>query len=433
MAEILPLRPWRYNDSLKDNIDDLTSPLFDVISEKQREVLYKNPLNSIHISVPLAENPAEHARVALHQWKVNKVIVQDPLPGIYVYYQYFTVPGSTQEICRKGFIANIKAYDWGDKEILRHENTIPSSVNDRIDLLEQTKLNVSPTHGLYADPEFQLEGFMDESIKHPLYDTEDYQGVKDVLSVIHDAKIIRKFMEVIASKKIILADGHHRYEGSLSYRKKCTEANLHHTGNEGYNFHMMYLTNIEGQEYRILPTHRIVSNLPDFEKNNFLSKIEAYFTIKPVENAHDIGEIILGKKWAFGLILKDETYKLKLKPEAFAQMHWKFPTLVKEMDLTVMHYFIFEKILGIPGKKQRASPCLEFTRDFIECLHEVEHDKAQLALITQNISIEDVKKICFSGYMMPQKSTYFYPKVICGFLFSSIKEDEFHSPPYPCF
>lgn len=432
MAEIKPLRAWRYQESLKSNIEELTSPLFDVISEKQREVLYQNPLNSIHISVPLDKNPAKHAEEVLELWKKNKIIVQDPLPGIYVYYQYFTVSGSSKEYCRKGFIANIRAYDWDEMVVLRHENTIPSSVNDRIEMLSHTQLNSSPTHGLYSDTDFQLEKYMDDSISHPLYDTEDYQGVRDVLAVIHDASIIKKFIEVLSTKKIILADGHHRYEGSLAYKKRCISENPEHNGNEGYNYHMMYLTNTEGQEFRILPTHRIVKNINGFAKDDLLKKIQEYFTIKPVENAHDIGDIILGKKWAFGLMLKDETFKLRLKPEVFSQLHWNFPTLIKEMDLTVMHYFIFEKILDIKGKAQRESPYLVFTRDFVECITSVEQEKAQFAVITQDISIEDVKKICYSGYMMPQKSTYFYPKVICGYLFGSIKEDEFQPSPYSC-
>jgi len=432
MAEIKPLRAWRYEESIAANIEALTSPLFDVVTERQREVLYQNALNSIHISVPLGNNPSKHASEVLDRWKKEKIIVQDPLPGIYVYYQYYTVAGNTKEYCRKGFIANIKAYDWEEKVLLRHENTIPSSVKDRIDILSQTELNASPTHGLYSDPEFQLEKYMDDCIKHPLYDTEDYQGVRDVLAVIHDARIIRKFIDVLDAKQIILADGHHRYEGSLAYKKNCMASNPHHNGKEGYNYHMMYLTNTDGQEFRILPTHRIVRNMPGFKEEEFLEKLQQYFTLKPVENVHDIGEIILGKKWAFGLILKDKSFKIRLKPEVFSQMHWNFPLLVKEMDLTVMHYFIFEKILGIKGQTQRESPHLDFTRNFIECIDSVEKDKADFSIITKDISIEDVKRICYSGYMMPQKSTYFYPKVICGFLFSSIKENEFQPAPYSC-
>ena len=211
MADIKPIRAWRYNAELAKSIDSLTSPLFDVVSDKQRKVLYQNPNNSIHISVPLGDNPAEQASVCLEQWKKDGVILQDKLPGIYVYYQYFKLAGFTKEFCRKGFIAHIRAYDWSEKEILRHESTMPKAVNDRIALLDKLQMHASPTHGLYTDETFQLEKYMDESILDPIYETEDYQGVRDVLGVIHDASVIRQFMKVIAEKKIILANGHTRF------------------------------------------------------------------------------------------------------------------------------------------------------------------------------------------------------------------------------
>lgn len=433
MAEIKPLRAWRYNDELSAQMDELTSPLFDVVSAKQRERLYQNPLNSIHLSVPKGNGAIEGAAVLLQKWKDEGIIEQDPVFGIYVYYQYFSLAGNSREYCRKGFICNIKAYDWDDKVILRHENTIPKAVNDRIELLEKTQLNVSPTHGLYTDPTFELEKYMDESMTHPLYETEDYQGVRDVLSVIHDAEVIQKFLDAIEDKKIILADGHHRYEGSLMHRKKMMENNPNHTGNEGYNYHMMFLTNTEADDLRILPTHRIIKDLDHFDENELMKKFEEDFIIKPVEDAHNINEIILGKQWAFGILFKDSAFKVRLKPEKIDTLKWDFPDKIKRLDLTVMHYFIIEKVLGIPGKDQRSSENIEFDRSFSDCLAKVIRNEAHMAIITNDISMDDVKEVCYSGYTMPQKSTYFYPKVICGFIFSSIKDDEFQSPPHSCF
>lgn len=433
MAEIKPLRAWRYNHSISKNIEAITSPLFDVVSDKQRKALYQNPYNSIHLSVPQEPNPAERAASLLNTWKSKGVIEQDHLPGIYVYYQYFQLTGSTQEYCRKGFICNIRIHHWEDQVILRHENTIPKSVNDRIELLEKTELNVSPTHGLYTDSAFELEKYMDEAIRVPLYETEDYQGVRDVLAVIHDALIVQRFIDILKDKSIILADGHHRYEGSLVYMDKQKALNTNHTGNEGYNFHMMYLTNTEAGDLRILPTHRLIHGLKNANENDILLKLAHDFDIKPVEDADTLNEIIVGKQWAFGLMFKENAYKLKLKAGALSTMKWHFPQEVKELDLTIMHYFIIEKALGIPGKEQRKSENISFDRSFSDCLKKVLKEEAQLAIITNEVSIEDVKKVCHSGATMPQKSTYFYPKVICGFLFSSIKQDEFQTPAYSRF
>ncbi len=433
MAEIQPLRAWRYNRQLGSNIDSLTSPLFDVVSEKQRQALYKNQYNSIHLSVPLGPDAADRAAQTLQQWKNDNTINQDDLPGIYVYYQYFKLPGSTKEYCRKGIICNIRAYEWNENVILRHENTMPKAVNDRVDLLEKTLLHVGPTHGLYTDPSFSLEAFMDDAITNPIYETEDYQGVRDLLAVIQDATIIEKIIDQLRTKAIILADGHHRYESSLIFKKKRQQQNKHDKGTEGYHFHLMFLSNTESDDLRILPTHRIIRSLPDFKEEKVLRKLSTYFNIKPVDDPDSLYEIILGKPWTFGLLFKENAYKIRLKPEAFLDFHWPFPDAIKRLDLTVMHHFVIEKVLGIPGKDQRQSENIDYDRSFSDCLTKVMQGDSQLAIITQEVSIEDVKRVSASGYTMPQKSTYFYPKVICGFLFSSIKEDEFNTPPYSPF
>ncbi|MFM8741335.1 MAG: DUF1015 domain-containing protein [Cytophagales bacterium] len=425
MAEIKPIRAWRYNASVVGNMDELTSPLFDVVSDKQRKSLYQNPFNSIHLSVPQGLHPVETAARTLTEWKTKNVIVQDPIPGIYVYYQYFKLAGSYQEYCRKGFVCHIRAYDFDENVILRHENTIPKAVNDRTELLEKTQLHASPTHGLYTDEHFELEKHMDEAMLSPVYETEDYQGVRDVMAVIHDAQVIEKFVRVIRDKKIILADGHHRYESSLAYKHKRQAENPRHSGNEGYNFHLMYLTNTENGDLRILPTHRLIMKLPKFHQEEVVGKLHDDFEIKLLEDADTLHEVIIGKKWAFGILFKDAAYKIKLKPESFQKLNWHFPEEVKALDLTVLHYFIIEKVLGIPGKEQRGSENIAFDRSFSDCLAKAIKGEVQMAIITQEVSIEEVKKVCASGYTMPQKSTYFYPKVIGGFLFSSIRENEF--------
>lgn len=435
MAKILPFKAWRYNHQLSSSIEDLTSPLFDVISQKQRDALYEHPYNSIHLSVPLQGETVDSSRETIEKWKKEGIIKQDDIPGIYVYYQHFSLPGSSKKFIRKGFVSFIEATDWGqpDSDILRHENTMPHSVKDRVEVLKATQLNVSPTHGLYFDEQFTLEKYMDESMANPIYETEDYQGVKEVLSVIHDHKIIGEFIKKLSNEKVILADGHHRLESSITYRKEQINNGEAIRNSEGYNYHMMYLTNGASDDLRILPTHRLINGLSDFSKESFLEALEPYFMIKQLENPYDVTEIILGKKWAFGLLFGDQAYKVRLKPEAINRMDWNFPDVIKELDLTVMHYFIIEKGLGIQGKDQRKSQNITFERNFANCLSRTMKEEAQFAIITQDIDMETVKEVCYSGHTLPQKSTYFYPKVICGYLFGSIKNDEFELPINPGF
>lgn len=428
MAEIRPFQAWRYNDELSQGIESLTSPLFDVVSERQRETLYKNEYNSVHLSVPQGPAPDQRAAQRLATWKAQGIIKRDGLPGIYTYFQRFLLHGSDHVYVRKGFICNIRIYDWPEDVILRHENTMPHSVSDRQMMLEATRLNVSPTHGLYTDPTKEIEGYLEESMRNPIYEVEDYQGVMDALGVIHDRETIERIIEIMRSRQVILADGHHRYEGSLSNYKKRKANNPNHTGREGYNFHMMYLTNTEADDLRILPTHRVIAKEVNVSEDQLLLKLKEDFIIKPLQNPEDIGEIILGKPWAFGLLIGDNAYKIRLKPEKIDTIPWKFPAEINRLDLTVMHYFIFEKILGIPGRQQRNAREISFERSFPACVKKVYKGEANFAVITQDISVDTVKKVCYSGYTLPQKSTYFYPKVICGFLFSSIDDDEFHTP-----
>ena len=420
MAEIRPFRAWRYNKSLLENIGDLTSPLFDVASEKQRQALYCNPLNSIHLSIPRGDQPAKSAAAALKKWKQDKLIIQDEMPGIYVYYQYFSLSSDPQQYCRKGFICKIRIHDWEENIILRHENTMPVAVNGQCELLAETRINASPTHGLYTDASFDLEPYMDECIRNPVCETEDYQGVKDVMGIIRDETIVAMFTEQLKDKQIILADGHHRYAGSLAYMKQQMAANPSHTGQEGYNYHLMWLTNTEAHDLRILPTHRLIKNLENFDEAAILRKFENNFEIKPMADASDIYDFIQGKEWTYGLIFKDDAYVVRLKPEAFPALKWNFPDEVKRLDLTVAHYFIIEDILGIAGREQNASPCIQYERNFTNCITEVIRQKSQMAIITKDVSIEDVKRVCGCGFTLPQKSTFFYPKAICGFLYCSL-------------
>jgi uncharacterized protein (DUF1015 family) len=423
MAEILPIKAWRYSDKLSSKIEELTAPLFDVVSSKKRKLLYENPLNSIHLSVPKGTNPAEGAAQTLRKWKEEQILVQDLLPGIYVYYQYFRLPGEQLERCRKGFICQVKAYDWDEKVIMRHENTIVSAVNDRIELLKTTQFQASPTHGLYEDPDENLEGHMDAAIASPLYELEDYQGVREVLGVIHDAVVITKFLKVIRDKNIILADGHHRLQGAIAYRKS-QEGNFPDELWKGHDYHMMYLTNSAGNHLKILPTHRLFYGL-ELSSEELLAKISKWFTVKQFGDSEDLESYAFHKPWSFGLVIGDESYLIQLSKEKFDSFNQDLPDPIRKLDLEVLHELLFTRILGISTEEQRSSNQLVYERNFSRCIQEVESGRASFAVITRELELAQVLEVCNSGYVMPQKSTYFYPKALGGLLFASIAQSEF--------
>jgi uncharacterized protein (DUF1015 family) len=423
MAEILPFKAWRYNECLSENLDGLTAPLFDVVSFRQRQILYGNLLNSIHLSVPKGLTPAADARKTLDKWKSEGIIAQDPVPGIYVYYQYFRLPGEVEVRCRKGFVAYIKAYDWDEHQILRHENTIVSAVNDRVELLRATEIQASPTHGLYEDKSNELEQYMDAAMTSPLYELEDYQGVREVLAVIQDQRVISIFLNVLKQKKVILADGHHRLQGAIEYRKEQKSA-FPDAIWKGSDYHMMYLTNVHGNHLKILPTHRLYYRM-DLPESELLDRIREWFDVRTFEDADELGNYTFQRQWSFGLILSEEAYVIKLKPERFSEVRHEGPEVLRNLDLVVLHEILFEKILGMNPEQQRNSDQLAFERNFSRCLREVRSGAASFAVITREIELGQVLEVCNSGALMPQKSTYFYPKALGGLLFGSIKQDEF--------
>ena len=233
-----------------------------------------------------------------------------------------------KSIAEKDSSLILKVYDWDEGSLLRHENTMPFSVNDRIEVLEKTQLNVSPTHGLYTDSKMEIESLMDQAMTLPLYETEDYQGVRDVFAVIHDVAVINRITSIIGDKKIILADGHHRYESSLVYKKKREAENPNHTGKEGYNYHMMWFTNTETDDLRILPTHRIVKNLSDFSEADLLKKLGDYFFIKDIEEPSEINEVIFRKAMGLRSFDKQESTQNPVKTRS----HWDHGLEVSTSD-----------------------------------------------------------------------------------------------------
>ena len=429
MARIRPFRAWRYNSELGHGIEDFTSPLFDVASERQIETLRKNSLNSIHLTLPTGPNPGQRAKETLARWKQDEVLVQDAQPAIYVYYQYFNLHNETKVHCRKGIIAMVKYPDVDDAnvdQILIHESTIKEAVEDRKVLLQETEICTSPTHGLYNDPSYELESIMDESIKSPLYDVTDYQGVRDVISVIHDETAIKKIVSHIAEKQIALADGHHRYQAGLDYRDEQEKP----AG--ACNYHLMYLTNSHADDFRILATHRLIHKM-EMPEAEFIAKAGEFFDIIEIVNGYDVNDVILGKKWTLGIIFKENAYQLSLKEEAASQFDNSLHEVVRSLDVVIAHTFVLEKILGLPVPAQLTATEVTFESNFAECLAKVDHNRAEMAIIINEISPEEVFKVGEKGAIMPQKTTFFYPKVVGGYLFGTIRDDEFDSSIYSGF
>ncbi len=394
-----------------------------MVSEAQLKKLYETSDNSIFLAMPRTH---QEAISKLESWKQEKTLQQDVLPAIYPYYLKFSLFGSSEVFERKGFIAMVKMHKEGENpSILLHENTLKHSVADRVELLKDLLLNVAPTHALYDDPNHEIEPILDEFSQKPIYHTIDYQGVLNQFSIIQNKEAIQKIQKIISNQALILADGHHRLESSKVIRDKFYKENPNADPDHILNYHMMFLSNLRGKDLRILPTHRFVSKLK-ISAADFIVKALKYFEISESDNRIHIQEEIKNKKYHFGLVTEDNQYILKLKPRlnTATGIDLKLVEPVKQLDYTVLHYYIFDKILGIPYNEQSSAPNIQYVKDFGTLHQKVCETEKSLGFVVNEVSIEEMLAVCATGEKMPQKSTYFYPKVLCGMVFGSVKEDE---------
>ncbi|MCS6905437.1 MAG: DUF1015 domain-containing protein [Bacteroidia bacterium] len=420
MAIIRPFSAWRYNSSL--DIREVVVPLLDNIEQLQS--YYDSPYNAIHLAFPRA---IHEVGKKLEEWKRKQILVRDPLPAIYPYYQAYSLYGQPRIYERKGFICLIRLNEIGTTpQIIQHENTIKYGLAARQQILENTKMNFAPTHGLFEGDNFEIEELMDKYMQHPIIEVVDAQGVRNKLGIIQNQKEIVWIMEALENKRIYLADGHHRLEISELYRRKQSPQKF----TDLANFHMMYLSNLKAGMDCILPTHRLIKLPDDFETSAFLEKMKVYFHIKIADKRLPLFQELQNQKYTFGIILPENRFIAKLKDNYNLEelIDLPLPSSVKRLDYTLLHYIIIDKILGIPYDEQPQSETISYNKEYAAALRYVENPSKHIAIIVNGVSLAEMLAVCKEGAIMPQKSTYFYPKVLNGLVFASIDNHEYNSP-----
>jgi len=407
---IKPFRAWRYNEFLRAQLPELTAPLSETSLRQKYAQFYQQPFHYFHISAPMDVPPYDNPKRRVQNWKIDKVIQKDGLPTIYAYSQTFVLHEETH--VQTGFVCLIESTDYSQKIILPHENTIPKAVLHRQELLEATHLHTVPTHLLYTDEDRVLDTYLYEALLHPLYEVRDKNDTLHTISPIHDQKVLTLFMNQLADKQAIIADGHHRYESSVAYQKQHKSE----TVGEDFGYHLAWLTNTASNQIGILPTHRLAKNLPDFDPKLFLERLSEDFEILPTERNEERALAPTENLWTFLLILPEKDYILRLKPDAFSTFTQDVPDAVKHLDLSVMHHFIFEKQFGLIGEKQ--FEYLDYTQYVSNAYKEVYSGSANFALLTRRITIAEIEAVCQAGHKMPAKATYFFPKVLGGLVFA---------------
>jgi uncharacterized protein (DUF1015 family) len=404
MAEIIPFKAYRYTERAGE-FASLVGPLQEIRSN-EKEANYYSVRH-------LTSTPAAEMGELMMLWKKEGMIAKDPVAAIYVYYQYFYEENATILSCRKGFICLLKIQDWQDNVILKHEDILHDIKMFQASMLENAQMHVNPIHGLFRDEENFLEASMDESILNPVLVLKDSLGVIHKLSMIHDKKCIDTFIKCLRNKKIVIADGHHRYSAALEHAKNMSAKKT--------SYLPAFLTNTVNNHISLLPLFRVL-RLPSFSEETFLRFLRHDFIILEEKNIYLLQKAIRQKLYTFGLITKKTSYIIELKSEVSQIKH---PYL---NDLRIVDEWIFDKLPGF-DKTQESVKYLHAASD---CLEEINSGRADIAILVKEITVNEVIDLSEKGIVLPEKSTYFYPKILGGIVMSSTDstDGEIESPCY---
>lgn len=442
MVEVKPLNAIVYNQG-KVDMDDVIAPPYDVILDDYREELYKrSPYNIVRLilakgSKDLSErdNRYDEARNNFLQWLDEKVLIKLEKPCIlYIVQKYTTEQG--RKIERKGFIARNKIEDFSTKKILPHEFTMGGPKEDRLNLTKKCEANFSQIFMVYSDAEKQIENAIDFS-KKPFIDVTDDNGVQNLVYKIEDEETLSLIEKVMQDKTLLIADGHHRYETALNYMNyrisQLNEKDLFtHSPIHPFTYVMSYFTNLDDENLLVFPTHRIITKW--IEPYVLLEKVKKYFDIQEFEfnglSIKIVKEKFLQaiedenqKQISMGLYMKNvnKFYLLKLREDVNSILdEYEVPDVLKKLDLTVLHKVLITKEFGFTEEEQMAQDGIKYIKQESEAFDLIDSGRAEASFIMAYPKIKDIKEISEAGYRMPQKSTYFYPKLLSGIVINPL-------------
>lgn len=442
MACIRPFPGWLYNREKIGNLELVVAPPYDVITSVQQGQFYqKHPYNIIRLILGKEEpgdtdqnNKYTRAARYLSTWQAENILMKTVKPAIYFYTQDFTLPNGESRR-RKGFICLIRLEDFSSKVVLPHEKTLSKPKADRLNLTVACRANFNPIFSLYADRNGAVEHQIDAIAKTSAFlDATDDDGVRHQLWVVEDTAIIDTVEKTMEGKQVLIADGHHRYETALNYRNLMQQQYPQLTGNEAFHYTMMYFSNMHDPGLVILPTHRIAKNI-NFDVNEFISKIDRYFdvisacaTAEPREQARRNTMATLkneaAHRYLFAMYVKqtDRYYIVRLKNFALLDnlLGQTSSSALRRLDAYIMETLIFQQFLGISCSDTNREDHIAFAHDDEEAVTMVRDGGYDVAFLLNATRIEQVQEIVREGQIMPQKSTYFYPKLLSGLVINQI-------------
>lgn len=433
MVDVAPLRGVLYNQDIV-KINDVLAPPYDVISSAEQESLYKkSDYNIVRLILgkKYEQDTEENNRYTragkdFKEWINREILKQSKKPCIYYYIQEYTTEKG-EKIRRKGFIARNRIETFEEGNIMPHEYTMGGPKEDRLKLMKACHTNFSQVFMTYSD----ANGDVDKAFvlpEKPIIDEVDPAGVRDILYVIEDENVINKVCSLMKDKKLLIADGHHRYETSIAYRNYMRSQNPSYTGEEGFNYVMCYYTNLDDESLRVYPTHRIVQKSIDSE--GLINSLDEYFDKKEYEFNESTKKLVrevfvsdlekenderlsfgayfrgIGKFYIFSLIEKEKINQILAEKGV--------PEVLRTLDLTVLHKITLSDMLQFSEEEQFKQNGIKYIKKGQEAFSAIDMGSASAVFIMASPKIQDIKNVSEAGYRMPQKSTYFYPKLTSG-------------------
>jgi uncharacterized protein (DUF1015 family) len=423
MAEIAPFSALRYAPDRAPDLAAVLAPPYDVISDGERRALEaREPHNIVRLELPRGEDDARYAGAAttLAGWTAEGILRPDGPPGLYVYDQQFTWAGTSYT--RRGFFAAVRLEPFERRVILPHEKTLAGPKEDRRRLLRATRTQLSPIFGLYRDTDGATRAIVDEAAAgEPTAEAATPDGVRHRLWKLTDTGAIGRLSGLLAPKQILIADGHHRYETQLAMRSELRPpTTLSTTPSAAPDFAMMFLAPAESPGLLVLPTHRLVKNLQGFDFAGLCAAAKAAFDITGGdERTPEAIDARLAREGAGGRVVFAVRVPGEFKTTWFVlksivDLSALGPPLLRKLDVTVLHGVILGSLLGIDAAALASQIHLDYTHDTKDAVARVAAGQAQVAFLMNPTRTEQVLAACEAGLVLPQKSTYFHPKLATG-------------------
>jgi uncharacterized protein (DUF1015 family) len=434
MARIYPFRAWRYNPSIV-RLDDVVTQPYDKISPAMQQAYYqRSPFNLVRVILGLPElfdaerGESVYTRAArdFKAWREQGVLNQEKEPCVFAYAQRFTVPGTSVVKERRGFIALGKLHEYSEQVVFRHEQTLSKPKSDRLNLLKATHAHFGQIFMLYSDPAGAVENILYDGSGLADAEVTDEYGVQHRLWRISDPGAINLLATAMADKKLIIADGHHRYETALNYSKEHAGTGSGKSGHSTTQLPqppnpeaavMMTFVNMDSDGLVILPTHRVVHSLQGFDPAAFSKAAQEFFIVESLSAADADGLVKTlrdQKGTAFVAVTRGGNFLLRSRPEAVTAALRDVPERQRQLDLTHLHSLILDRLLGLDAEKVREQTNLRYLRDAGEAVEQVRRGEADVAFLTNPVTMEQLREVAFAGDVMPQKSTDFFPKLLSG-------------------